>query len=799
MPPHTTSPPSTLLPAQFRVEGTVQGVGFRPFIYRLARSLDLRGWVRNDAEGVLIFAVGTAENLLRLERRIRAEAPPAAQVERVRRQTARETPPFPNDFTIVESLSSSRIHASIPPDLAVCEDCLREMRNPTDRRYRYPFINCTNCGPRYSIVEAIPYDRPDTTMRVFTMCPACRGEYEDPEDRRFHAQPNACPDCGPSLSFWTGGGVCTSRGQDALEEAVEFLRLGRILAIKGIGGFHLMVDAANEEAVETLRERKRREEKPFALMVPDIAAARALCFLSPAEETLLQSPQAPILLALRRPGGSDEVAPSVAPANPLLGIMLPNAPLHHLLMDPWRRPLVATSGNVSDEPICTDEMEAIDRLDGIADAFLVHNRPIARPVDDSIVRFMMNEPVVLRRARGYAPSPISISRENPPVLAVGAHLKSAIAVTAGSRIFPSQHIGDLSTQLARQSFSKTIEMLSRLYRTGPQAVACDTHPDYHSTAVALQQELPTCRVQHHHAHVLSCMAEHHLDGPLLGVSWDGTGYGTDGTIWGGEFLVVKEDLTSFTRVAHLRTFRLPGGESAIRQPALTSLALLFELDGDAAFERPEVHEILRIPERQLTVAARMLQLHLNSPVTSSAGRLFDGLAALLGLGNYAGFEAQSAMKLEFAAMESDDTGCYNFRLEENLGTQEHLPHLPVIIDWGPLLESALAQKSLGIAVSTIARRIHNTFAETIAAVAREIGLETIVLSGGCFQNKVLTEATVQNLRENGFDVFWHRQIPPNDGGIAVGQALAATAHLNRVSGLSSPSRSHFPHVPRHPR
>lgn len=753
--------------ALLRVEGTVQGVGFRPFVYRTAQKLGIRGWVLNDAHGVLIRAAAPVNTLLELQGALKNEAPPAARIERVFSINPAESAKLAgltDSFRILESGNGSDADAGIPADLAVCRDCLSEMRDPADRRYRYPFINCTNCGPRYSIIEAIPYDRPKTTMREFELCTRCRLEYEDPLDRRFHAQPIACPKCGPKLAYWNSNSKAIASGDVALRIAMGDILAGRIVAVKGIGGFHLMCDAANEKAVQALRERKHREEKPFAIMIPDVESARRLCGLSADEEALLQSPNAPILLAERLSPAHGDVCDSVAPGNALLGIMLPYAPLHHLMFEEWKGSLVATSGNLSDEPICIDNMDACERLHAIADGFLVHDRPIARPVDDSIVRFMMGEPVSLRRARGYAPTPIVQKKAATPVLAVGSHLKNTVSVAVGMRIFPSQHLGDLTTRAACDAFENAIKMLDQLYPSEPERIVCDLHPDYHSTLWAERQNLPIVRVQHHHAHVLSCMAEHHLDVPVLGVSWDGTGYGPDKTIWGGEWLTAPGASPDYRRAAHLRTFLLPGGEAAVRRPALTALGLLWEVFDQDGLKLPDLKSHLQLASNETRVLERMLREKVNTPVTSSAGRLFDGVAALLGLGATVAFEAQAAMKLEFAAMQSADVECYDFRLRED--------EIPLVVDWAPMLREIINDIHRDIEVPVIARRFHNTLAEMITAVARETPDLPVVLTGGCFQNKLLTESAIRLLRENGLDVYWHRDVPPNDGGISVGQALA---------------------------
>jgi len=630
------------------IRGAVQGVGFRPFVYRLAIDMGLAGWVLNSSQGVFIEVEGSQRTLDAFLLRVEKEKPPRSFIQSL--EYSFLDPVGYAAFEIHHSDGSGEKTALVLPDIATCPDCLREVFDPADRRYHYPFTNCTNCGPRFSIIEALPYDRPNTTMKSFVMCNECQAEYENPLDRRFHAQPNACPACGPHLELWDGAGKVLASHREALLIATGAIRQGAIVAVKGLGGFHLMADARNEEAVQRLRQRKHREEKPFALMFPTLESVKEQCEVSELEERLLCSPESPIVLlrrqhsALRTPHSA--LSPAVAPGNPYLGIMLPYTPLHHLLMAELGFPVVATSGNRSDEPICTDEHEALQRLGEIAEDFLVHDRPIARHVDDSIVRIMMGRELVLRRARGYAPLPISLKQSMPPLLAVGAHLKNTVATSVEREVFVSQHIGDLETAQAFDAFRKVITSFKQLYDLHPTAVACDAHPDYLSTQYAGQNGLPVVRVQHHYAHVLSCMAENELDGSLLGVSWDGTGYGLDGTIWGGEFLQVTEP--SFLRVGHFRTFRLPGGEKAIKQPRRTAIGLLYEIFGDALFDTEELAPVRAFSSRDLEILQGVLKKRINAPVTSSAGRLFDVVASLVGLRQEVRFEGQAAMELEFA-------------------------------------------------------------------------------------------------------------------------------------------------------
>jgi len=740
------------------IRGAVQGVGFRPFIYRLATELGLKGWVLNSAQGVFIEVEGPAETLQQFVRRVESDRPPRAFIQSLEQSIL--DPIGYTAFEIRHSEESGEKVALILPDIATCPDCLREIFDPADRRYRYPFTNCTNCGPRYSIIEALPYDRPNTTMKAFNMCPRCREEYENPADRRFHAQPNACPECGPHLELWDEQGTCLARYHEALLQAAEAIREGRIVAVKGLGGFHLIVDARNDAAIRRLRERKRREEKPFALMYPSLEQVIAHCEVNEAEERVLRSPESPIVLLRRRE--IKAVAPSVAPNNPYLGVMLPYTPLHHLLMHELGFPVVATSGNLSDEPICTDEREALHRLAGIADLFLVHNRPIARHVDDSVVRVLLGRELVLRRARGYAPLPVLVKQPLPPLLAVGAHLKNTVALSVGNQVFISQHIGDLETSQALEAFHRVITDVKELWEHQPQAVACDMHPDYLSTQTAYKMGIPVVPVQHHVAHILSCMAENELEPPVLGISWDGTGYGTDGTIWGGEFLLIHQ--AGWQRFAHLRPFRLPGGDRAIKEPRRSALGVLYERYGEQAFQT------LRgvFTEQELTALSQMLRRGINAPITTSAGRLFDAVACLVGLRQVVNYEGQAAMELEFRLHGVTTDESYPFTVDHTSSDAR------VLLDWRPMLPELLLDVAAGVPVGWISARFHNMLVEMMVAVAKRAGVECIALSGGCFQNAYLTERAVQRLRAEGFRPYWHQRVPPNDGGIALGQIVGAS-------------------------
>ena len=776
---------------RIRVEGTVQGVGFRPWVYRLAHEEGILGTVRNDSAGVTVEAYGSADALEAFLGRLEAAPPPAAEIRALRWQElpGREI----TDFTIVASDETAERRVSIPADLATCDDCRREITDPADRRYGYPFTNCTNCGPRFTITLDVPYDRPATTMAGFTLCPDCRREYEDPLDRRFHAQPNACPVCGPQLALWDSDGRADASGSEALRAAAAAVRAGEVVAVKGLGGFHLVVDARDAAAVARLRRRKHRYEKPLAVMVPDLETAGGLCELTDEAADLLASPMAPIVLLRRRP--RTEIADEVAPGNPYLGIMLPYTPLHALLMAELGFPVVATSGNLSDEPICTDEREALDRLGGIADRFLVHDRPIARHADDSVAFVLAGAPRPLRRARGWAPTPVALGRQAPPLLAVGAHLKNTVAVTSGDNVFISQHVGDMETPQACRAFAAVIADLLQMCRVEPVAIAHDLHPDYVSTrwareaagaAAAANDSRPAAgpvtgmpgvrliAVQHHHAHLASCLADADVEGPALGVTWDGTGYGTDGTIWGGELLL--GDAAGFTRVGRLRPFLLPGGEAAVREPRRTALSLLWQIAGEAALSEDGLAPVKDLSTTDRGVLSRMLTTGLNSPTTTSVGRLFDGLAALTGLAQRVSFEGQAAMAFEHVAQRSVDDA-YPFDLASAEPTApEDDPGL-LEIDWRPLVSAALEDVRRGTTTGIISARFHNALAGAVVELAQRVGERRVALSGGCFQNRLLTQAVLRGLEAADFEVLLHRRVPANDGGISLGQIAVAAARL----------------------
>ncbi len=740
------------------IRGAVQGVGFRPFIYRLAEEMRLNGWVINNTEGVFIEAEAEPGALQQFLLRIEREKPAISFIQSFEHSYL--DPVGYDKFEIRESIGGTKT-ALILPDIATCSECRDEIFDPANRRYRYPFTNCTNCGPRFSIIEALPYDRPRTSMKMFKMCPACAEEYHDPHDRRFHAQPNACPVCGPHIELWEPSGAVVAKDNEALLHAAAAIRDGMILAVKGLGGFHLMVDARNEPAVRLLRERKRREEKPFALMFPSLAAGAEFAQVEPLEERLLLSPEAPIVL-LRRTD-REGLAESIAPGNPYLGVMMPYTPLHHLLMQELAFPVVATSGNISDEPICTDEHDALVRLQGIADLFLVHNRPIVRHVDDSVVRVMAGRELVLRRARGFAPLPVLLREAAPNVVAVGAHQKNAIAAAVGHQVFISQHIGDLETVPAYGAFEQVLADFAALYELHPAVLACDQHPDYFSTQYARKQsDVEVVAVQHHYAHAMSCMAENQIEAPALGISWDGSGYGPDGTVWGGEFLRITPE--GFERFAHLRTFRLPGGEKAVKEPRRLALSVLRETFGAELSGLGGLPTLQAFSADERCLLEEMLERGLRSPRTSSAGRLFDAVASIIGLRQVCRFEGQAAMELEF--------------LTHGVATEQRYPfdlvccHGTTVVDWAPMIRAIVTDLGESAGYGLIATKFHNTLGEMMVRVAKDCGEVKVALSGGCFQNRYLTERAVRRLSSEGFRPYWHQRVPPNDGGIALGQVAA---------------------------
>ncbi len=753
---------------QLKVAGAVQGVGFRPFVYRLARNLRLTGFVMNNSQGVIIEIEGSERALEDFKKRFKIEVPPRAIVSSVTETTIRTL--GSSVFTIAESSTQGSKTTIVLPDIATCDDCLNEIFDPSDRRYLYPFTNCTNCGPRFSIISALPYDRSNTTMTKFTMCDLCAEEYHNPADRRFHAQPNACPNCGPKLEFWDSNGKPLAGNHDAIDKAIEQIRNGKILAIKGLGGFQLMVDASNPDAVCELRIRKRRSNKPLAVMYPTIEMIKRDCALTDLEVDLLCSAESPIVVCHRN-GVAPRIAEEVAPGNPYLGVMLPYTPLHHILMRQLNRPVVATSGNLSEEPLCIDEHEALRRLKGIADCFLVHDRPVHRHVDDSVAREVAGSVQIIRRARGYAPLPIVLHQEFPESIAVGGHLKNTVAISKGRQIFVSQHIGDLESLESNEAFKDSLRDLTELYELNPSCVAHDAHPDYASTQHAATLSGIKVAVQHHYAHVLSCMADNSVEAPLLGVAWDGTGFGLDRTIWGGEFLAVNE--TSFDRVAYFRSFPLPGGDIVAKEPRRSAAGVLYEIcDSSYSCWRKSLPDG-SFSDSEAEVLWKMLRQGLNAPRTTSVGRLFDAVAAILGLSQKCTFEGEAAMMLEFATTNEETSANYQFGLDRNDAGYE--------IDWRPMIVAITLDREARVTISQIAAKFHNTLTEIIVAVAQRMQLRRILLSGGCFQNKYLSERTISRLRSGGFLPFWHHQIPTNDGGIAVGQLVAAARGLEKVN------------------
>jgi hydrogenase maturation protein HypF len=710
--------------------GAVQGVGLRPFVYRLARSLELAGYVHNSTNGVVIEVEGDAERLGSFVARLARERPPAACV------TSQEVCRVPalgaEDFVIASSTSGERVKSGVLSDLAACPACLADVLDPNNRRHRYPFTNCTACGPRFTITDDLPYDRASTTMRAFPMCDACRGEYDQPLDRRFHAQPNACPACGPRLS-------------QPIDDVARALAAGAIVALKGIGGFLLLCDARRAAVVERLRVRKNRDFKPFAVMMTSLDMVHLYCDVQADEADVLRSPAAPIVLL--RPRSGTDLAAAVSGRAPLLGVMLPSSPLHHLLMRACAIPLVATSGNVGGEPIAIDNDDAGIRLGAIADVVVTHDRPIARPCDDSVVRVTTSGPSLIRRARGYAPLPIHVGVDLPKALAVGGHLKSTIAIALGRDVIVSQHLGDLDTVDARHGFERAIADLCRLHRFTPDVVVADMHPDYASRRWADASGFPVLRVQHHEAHVAACAAENGIAEPFLGVAWDGAGYGHDATVWGGEMLAV--DGARFVRTAHLRPFPLLGGEAAAREGWRVALAMDWTARGVLALDgRPDAH-----------LLERVLSKRVNTVMSSSVGRLFDAVAALAGISDGNRFEGESAMALE-AAIDPAADGVYPF----GVGVDG---------DWEPLLEAIRADVRRRTPAGTIAVRFHRALVSWVCRVARHVGLGPVVLSGGVFQNAFLTDACVAALTTSGHTPYIHHRVPANDGGISLGQLMAS--------------------------
>jgi hydrogenase maturation protein HypF len=752
------------------VHGIVQGVGFRPFVYGLAARYGLVGHVGNNSGGVFIEVQGKPESLEQFRAALSAEAPPLSHIEAI---LVEQIQPCPDtSFVIFESCTGSDVGALIPPDVCVCDECLREMSDPTNRRYRYPFINCTHCGPRFTVITGLPYDRAKTTMAEFEMCPACEAEYNDPLSRRFHAQPIACPDCGPSV--WYESGDRSVSGNLAIEAAISAIRRGKIVAVKGLGGYHLACDATNNNALNLLRTRKGRIDKPFAVMVRDLDAAHRLATMSDAEAALLTSRQRPILLLRKRP--ESPLSGLVAPGNPYVGIMLPYTPLHVLLLNGMDTPLVMTSGNLSGEPIATDNDEARQRLTPLVDAFLLHDRPIYTPCDDSVIRVHAGEQLPIRRSRGYTPFPVKMPFRGAPLLAVGGELKNTFCLLHGSNAFLSQHIGDMENLETLNAFTRAQTHLCNLYRVEPEAVVCDMHPLYMTTQWAQDYAdnagVQLIRVQHHHAHIASVMAEHGLSGeqPVIGVCFDGTGFGTDGTIWGGEVLIA--DYADFRRAAYLKPVPLPGGDTAIKRPYRIALAHLWA--AGIAWD-DDLPCVSACPPSERRVLARTLETGFQTVPTTSMGRLFDAVASLIGVRHTVTYEAQAAIELEGELERiTEPVEPYPFAIANRNGAQ--------IIDPAPVIAAIAADVLAGVDTSIIAARFHESVADMVLRVClslRSDGYSTVALSGGVFQNIRLLDAVMWRLRDNGFTALTHRAVPPNDGGLALGQAAIGAKRFAR--------------------
>jgi len=789
-----------------RVRGIVQGVGFRPTVYRLAVERGLGGWVLNDAEGVLIELEGPEAGVDSFVSALERDPPPLARITAIESESL--APLGEREFRIAPSAAGRRV-ALVSPDMATCGDCRRELLDPRDRRYRYPFINCTNCGPRYSIMLDIPYDRPATTMRGFTMCSACQAEYDDPADRRFHAQPNACPVCGPRLALLGANGEPIACA-DAVAAVREALLAGRIVAIKGLTGFHLAADARSDAAVRELRRRKQRDEKPFAMMAASAEAVARRARVGEAERALLESRERPIVLLPKRP--DHDLSPAVAPRSPYFGFMLPYAPVHYLVFENDFPPMIMTSGNLAEEPICGDNTEAVRRLAGIADLYLLHDRPIQTVCDDSVAMVQRGpgsaraKPgiaeatpgapgLMLRRGRGYAPRPIALAVEAPePILAVGPELKNAVCLVRASEAFVSQHIGDLKHPLAADYFEKTVEKMERLLEIRPKVLAHDLHPAYYSTRYARlrqgyggqarrrteEEGLRLVGVQHHHAHIASVMAEHGLEGDLIGLAMDGTGYGTDGTVWGGE--VLRASAADFERLGHLACVSLPGGDAAVKHPVRTAWAFLLEAYGSEEAERRLVGRLAETRSKDRRIWADMVAKGVSAPRSCGLGRLFDAVSVLAGVSAENTYEGQAAIELEAAASDRPDVADpYAFALADAPAGGGGW-----VIDTVPIIRGVVADAEAGLDAALVSARFHATAAAMLRAAARrareETKLERVALSGGCFANARLVRLVARALEADGFEVYLHRDVPPGDGGVALGQAYVAAARMRTPNG-----------------
>jgi hydrogenase maturation protein HypF len=754
----------TISLARISVRGVVQGVGFRPFVYQLAVRHNLRGWVRNTSEDVKIEVEGEGGDIERFLKGLREQSPPLAHIEDI---TATAGPPAGHEkFEIRQSIAETGKYQLVSPDIATCPDCLREIFDPEDRRYRYPFTNCTNCGPRFTIIADIPYDRPNTTMKVFRMCPECQREYDDPLDRRFHAQPNACPVCGPQLELVDARGNKVEC-DDIIDKTGALLREGKIVAVKGLGGFLLACDATSEQVVNRLRQRKNRPAKPLAVMVSSLEEAERHCEINEAEAKLLTSPGSPIVLMKWK--GESAITKAVAPGLKYLGLMLPYTPLHHLLLRETGRPLIMTSGNLSEEPIARDNDEALRRLHGIADSFLRHNRDIYARYDDSVMIVENEEPQFVRRARGYAPYPIHLPYQSRQILSCGAEEKNTFCLTRDNFAFVSQHIGDMENLETLEHFTNSIALYQRLFRIKPEMVAHDMHPEYLPTKYAKElagkEKLKLVPVQHHHAHIVSCMADNGVDSrPVIGVALDGTGYGTDGHIWGGELLIA--DYKKFDRMAHLEYLPLPGGTLAIKKPIRTAIGYLMELE---LVDR-KLPLFKQIDEVEREIIKKQVEKKINAPLTSSMGRLFDAVAALIGVRSVIQYEAQAAIDLETCAREAaEETEDYPYSLVEQNGVS--------IIKIRDLIVAVIKDWHDRRPNPVIAARFHNTIVRMILELCQAISVKTgiteVALSGGVFQNRLLHGKARAMLESAGLTVYTHHQVPCNDGGISLGQAVIA--------------------------
>ncbi|MBU0528843.1 carbamoyltransferase HypF [bacterium] len=739
---------------KINVQGIVQGVGFRPFIYNLALSIKITGFVANTSEGVIIEAEGTIKQIDNFIKNIKLNAPPLSLITDI--SSSEINTKHSREFIIKKSQSNKSVATLISPDIAVCQDCLNELFDPNDRRYHYPFINCTNCGPRYTIIDNIPYDRPYTSMKDFKMCPDCQKEYDDPSNRRFHAQPNACPKCGPQVQLFDSNHNLQDV-EDPIVATRKKLRDGKIVAIKGLGGYHLAVDATNNEMVQKLRKLKGRDEKPFALMVRDLKIAHQYCLISNEEEQFLQSPRTPIILLKKL--SNCRIAESVAPGNDYLGIMLPYTPLHHVLFEDLDTPLIMTSANYSEEPICIENDEAFKRLENIADYFLIHNRDIYLRSDDSVGIFLHNKFRYIRRSRGIVPQPVFVKSTGPAVLAVGGELKNAICLLNEGKAFISQHIGDLENIEAYNFFKMTIEHLQRIFDVKSELIVHDLHPQYFSTQWAKEQpNIQTIAVQHHHAHLTACMAENQLTEPVIGIIMDGTGYGTDGTIWGGEILI--GGYSNFDRFAHFEQLPLPGGDAAIKSPWRTAISYLYKTFDSSIPNLPFIDNL------DIDPIIEMIDKNINSPLTSSCGRLFDAVAAMSGGRQTIRYEAQAAIEL-MQSFESIDVRPFSFEIEYKMEKR--------VILIQPIIRSLVRSIQNNESFSKISSRFHKTLVQIFLEIANEArnetGINQIVLSGGVFQNMVLFEHTILTLEKANFRVYTHSQVPTNDGGISLGQAM----------------------------